>query len=355
LRYQLRLCGKIVSMTRFLSVKGKALPLPLFLPVFELDNPFVDIDMLGHDFGFGAIMTNAFFLYKHRERKAEVLNKGIHEFLGFDGIVVTDSGAFQQFSGPLYLKNKTIVAFQRDIGVDVISPLDLITPPGDKRTVARKKMLATIKRIEQVLPLSGESTLIGVGQGGRFLDLRGQAMEMLAKLGVSYAALGALVPFFNRNHDMEFVGRVIRQARAILPKTVPIHLYGGGDPLELPFYMALGCDIFDSSSFVHYAKGGWYMTPYGALKREEMDLKNPPYCCCCPQCAQGMEKVYQDTVSLARHNLWVIVHTMKKAGELLKEGLLNEHLMHIAAKHMELFPSSRLAGSWQALELDREA
>ncbi|MDI6798184.1 MAG: tRNA-guanine transglycosylase, partial [Desulfatibacillaceae bacterium] len=257
--------------------------------------------------------------------------------------------------GPLYLKNKTIVAFQRDIGVDVVSPLDLITPPGDKRTDARKKMLSTIKRIEQVLPLCGESTLIGVGQGGRFMDLRGQAMEMLAELGVSYAALGALVPFFNRNHDLNFVGQVIKQARAILPQSVPIHLYGGGDPLELPFYMALGCDIFDSSSFVHYAIGGWYMTPYGALKREEMDLKNPPYCCPCPQCTQGIEKVYQDTVSLARHNLWVIVHTVQKASGLLKEGLLDGHLMHIAARHMELFPSSRLAGSWQALEPGRGA
>jgi 7-cyano-7-deazaguanine tRNA-ribosyltransferase len=196
-----------------ITVDGTAYPTPLFLPVFQYGNPYISTELLENEFSVKGLITNAFFLYKERELKKTVLEQGIRNFLDFKGLIVSDSGAFQQFSGPLYLSNTKIIKFQQDIGVDVLSPLDLITPPGDNRTIATKKLEATLKRIERGLTLVDRAILIGVQQGGRFLDLRRQALEKLVELGVQYIALGSLVPMFTRNHNIEFVSNVIKQAR----------------------------------------------------------------------------------------------------------------------------------------------
>lgn len=322
---------------------------PLFLPVFQYGNPFVSSEVLENEFGVRGLITNAFFLYKKKEIKKMVLEQGIRDFLGFKGLIVTDSGAFQQFSGPLYLSNPKIIKFQQEIGVDVISPLDLITPPGDNRTIATKKLETTLKRIEKGLALVDRAILIGVQQGGRFLALRGQALEKLVELGVKYIALGSLVPFFTRNHNIEFIGKVLKQARAIVPPHIPLHLYGAGDPLELPFYIALGCDIFDSSSFIHYAQGGWYMTPYGALEVQHIHSEAMLYACECPYCRRFGENLWKDEKKLALHNLWMILDVLEDVKQRLATGRLTEYLQQVLEKHQQWFPQSQLASSWDAL------
>lgn len=335
-------------MPPVLTKTGQCYETPLFLPVFEYNNDFITIGRLKDEFSIRGLITNGYFLYKKRDLKPIVLEKKIKTFLDFEGMVMTDSGAFQQFSGPLYLSNKKIIAFQQEIGADVISPLDLITTPGDNRTNATKKLKATLKRIKEGLPIATESVLAGVQQGGRFLDLRGEALESLVEMGVDYIALGSLVPFFTKNHHIEFICRVLQQARQIVPPDIPLHLYGAGDPLELPFYMALGCNIFDSSSFIHYARDGWLMTPYGAIKGPEVLVRgdytpNSPY-----YQAKG-EAIWQDAEALAAHNLWVILTALDEAKRRIVDGTIGEYLAHVIEVHQRWFPESRLEYSWQVI------
>jgi len=80
------------------------------------------------------------------------------------------------------------------------------------------------------------------------------------QMGVRYFGLGSLVPFFNKNHDLKFVGKVIMDAREAVGEEYPIHVYGAGDPLEIPFLVYFGANIFDSSSYAHYANSKFYMT-----------------------------------------------------------------------------------------------
>ncbi len=334
------------------TVTGQSYATPLFLPVFEHGNDFITTDDLQADFGVRGIITNAYLLYKQRALRRRLVEQGVKDFLGFDGLVVTDSGAFQQLSGPLYLSNAKIIAYQQDIGADVISPLDVITTPGDNRTTAEKKLKATLRRIEEGQALVDRAVLAGVQQGGRFLDLRARAMEALVKLGSRYVALGSLVPFFNKRHDVAFACAVIRQARAALGPEVPLHLYGAGDPLELPFYVAFGCDVFDSSSFIHYARGGWCMTPYGAFRVEDLTPETPglaesPY-------GRGdAEALAKDVPRLARHNLWVILDVLEDTRRRQEAGTLFAHLEHLVAAHQRWFPESRLAASWARMSAER--
>ena len=331
------------------TAEGRIIATPLFLPVFQYGNPFVTVEMLELNFGVRGLITNAFFIYKNRELKPVVAEQGIRKFLGFSGLIMTDSGAFQQFSGPLYLSNKKIIRFQQDIGVDVASPLDVITTPGDNRTNAAKKLDATLKRIKEGLEIVDRTVLAGVQQGGKFLELRGRALETLVKFGVTYIALGSLVPFFTKGHHVEFIGKVLKQARDIVPDHIPMHLYGAGDPLEIPFYVALGCDIFDSSSFIHYARDGWYMTPYGALSVKERNTGDMPYVCECPYCQEFGSQLWRDEIRLSHHNLWTILHVLDDVTQRRTAGTLDAYLEQILDVHQRWFPESLLRQSWEVV------
>ncbi|MCP4109780.1 MAG: tRNA-guanine transglycosylase, partial [Desulfobacteraceae bacterium] len=206
---------------------GTLYELPIFLPVYHPIASPVPMELWVSEFDVEACIVNAFFLYKDRAtRTAFKAGKKIQEHISFPGLVMTDSGAFQGFQGELYLKNKTIVLFQEMIGADIVSPLDLVTPPGDKRTVAEKKWKRTLIRTKEAKELLSEATLAGVQQGGRYYDIRRQCTGELLELDISYLALGSLVPFFNKNHDMGFVGTVIKDARDMCGKNMPIHVYG---------------------------------------------------------------------------------------------------------------------------------
>jgi 7-cyano-7-deazaguanine tRNA-ribosyltransferase len=332
--------------------RGRAHRLPLFLPVCQLNAPFVPMEVLRDVLHVDGGILNSYFLYKQRELRDQFeAGLTLREYAGIgEGLLVTDSGAFQGFVRKLFLSNETIVAFQEQIGTDVSSPLDLVTPPGDKRAVAEAKLVATNKRIRAALPLVEKSMLAGVQQGGRYLDLRRRSTEELAAMGVKYLAIGSLVPFFNRNHDLAFVGQVLRDARAIIGPDVPMHVYGAGDPVEIPFFVALGADIFDSSSFGHYARKRAYMTPFGAIDRTDV-LAAGEYCCPCRICGncEDWDALFSDEPRLAEHNVAVICEMIRSVRAALAENRLDAMLAEIARRHMAWFPQSALGSTWESL------
>ncbi len=342
--------------------RGAEFALPLFLPVFRPGTAVVGPGAWEGAPRIRGCMANAFFLYKDRAMRARFkAGLTLREHLapseglapgegpGFDGLLCTDSGAFQGFRGKLFLSNRKIVSFQDSIGTDVAAPLDLVTPPGDKRSVAERKLAKTQERTREGLALAEHCILAGIQQGGRFMDLRRRSVAELVEMGVEYVGLGSLVPFFNRNHDLEFVGRVIRDARAAAGPDLPIHVYGAGDPCELPFMAALGADVFDSSSYAHFANSGWYMTRWGALS-ESGPLVAEGHACPCPACAAAsVEDIFASRDALTLHNLWTISDAVDRIGEAMREGRLDALLEDILARHAAWFPKSALARSWDAL------
>ena len=147
-----------------------------------------------------------------------------------------------------------------------------------------------------------------------------------------------------------FVGRVIREARSVAGDDVPIHVYGAGDPCELPLMAALGADVFDSSSYVHFARHGSYMTPYGALP-DAARLLAGEYRCACPTCRRvaGPQEVFDDVTLLAAHNLWTICETVARIRERLRRHELHAWIEELLLVHRAWFPDSLLPASWEEL------
>lgn len=330
----------------FVTGRGSSHRLPLFLPVYQPHRVPGLLDGWATGPPIEGCMVNAYFLYKQRDIRERLLaGTPLHTYLSFDRLVATDSGAFQGFTRQLYLHNADIVRFQDRIGSDVVSPLDLVTPPGDSRSKAAAKLAATQRRIREALPLVRRGVLAGVQQGGRFPDLRHDSVAELRDLGVRYLALGSLVPFFNRNHDLRFVAAVTRDARAVVGPEVPIHVYGAGDPCELPFLVACGANVFDSASYARFATDGWYMTRYGAL-RDPGPVRAGEVRCDCPVC-RAEPATLPEGDALVAHNLWTIMSTMEEIHRRLDTGDLAGYLTEILEVHQAWFPTSALARSWQ--------
>jgi 7-cyano-7-deazaguanine tRNA-ribosyltransferase len=339
------------TSAEFRTRRGSTHALPLFLPVYQPRERAFQLAMKDDDIRIDGLIVNAFFLYKQRELRRQLTEEtDIKAYVGFDGLIATDSGAFQGFTRKLYLSNRDIVRFQDQIGSDVIAPLDLVTPPGDTRTIAESKLEATQKRIREALTIAEHGMVAGVQQGGRFHDLRRRSTEGLLEMGISYLAIGSLVPFFNRNHDMGFAGQVVREARSAAGPDLPMHIYGAGDPLELPFFTALGATIFDSASYGHYANMGAYMTPYGALT-DPGPVVAGEYVCRCSACRESDDaaSIFKDAPRLNRHNLWTICKTVMHLRELVPSGGLPAYLDDVLERHMAWFPGSALGASWQKL------
>ncbi|HXP21723.1 MAG TPA: tRNA-guanine transglycosylase [Streptosporangiaceae bacterium] len=341
-----------MSSRLFITNRGTSHRLPMFLPVYQPQRLAGLLDGWPDGPTLDGCIVNAYFLYKQRELRRQLeRDQNLHDYLSFGGFVATDSGAFQGFTRQLYLNNADIVRFQDQIGSDVLAPLDLITPPSDSRATAEAKLRATEKRIVQALAITRRGILAGVQQGGRFPALRHDSVGLLRDLGVRYLALGSLVPFFNRNHDMRFVCTVAADARAVIGPDVPVHLYGAGDPCELPFLVACGVSVFDSASYGHFAQGGWYMTPYGALS-DLGPLKAGEYRCDCPVCDRPMTEI-PEVGALTVHNLWTILATVDEINRRLDDGTLAGYLERVLEVHEAWFPDSALSSSWRAVEAVR--
>ncbi len=318
---------------------------PLFLPVYqETFGSFAATHW--QQYGIEGCILNAYFLYKNRPlREAFEAGREVKRHIGFDGLVMTDSGAFQGFTRQLYLDNRTIVRFQDRIGADIVSPLDLVSPPGDKRSIAEKKMESTLKRVAQAAAAIEHGTLAGVQQGGRFRELRRRCTDGLLEIGIDYLALGSLVPFFARNHDLAFIRETVQDARLQAGEGMPIHVFGAGDPVELPFLVRFGADIFDSSSYAHFAVGGWYMTPFGAVA--DHTVIGEEWTCGCLACAGAgsVEAVLADQEALRSHNLATIMATMETVRSAIDAGTLDRFCDRVLDVHRRWFPDSRLAAS----------
>jgi 7-cyano-7-deazaguanine tRNA-ribosyltransferase len=123
----------------FIKINNKKMDTPNLFPVIHPGKNIIDVKEL-EAIGAQAIFTNAYILYLNESLRMEALKKGIHKFLDFDGIIATDSGAFQQY---MYNENKimidaqTIEKFQEDIESDFPVILDIPLQLNDSYEVAR--------------------------------------------------------------------------------------------------------------------------------------------------------------------------------------------------------------------------
>jgi len=306
-----------------LRVGGKSLETPYMFPVIHPVGQIVPTSEL-RSMGFGGVMTNSYII--HSRRKEEALREGLHALVDFDGVVMTDSGGYQVLEyGDLELGYREVASFQSKIGSDLAVTLDRPTGYPQKRGVARETVDYSVRNALATLQEFRESRTVWVGpvQGGLYSDLVSKAAKALSSGGYQFLALGSPVQVME-NYMFADLVRMVMAARRAVPYSTPLHLFGAGHPLTMALAVALGCDTFDSASYVLFARSGRYMSRSGVLTLKEM--KYLP--CSCPVCSRTSVKAllelgHQDqTKELSTHNLYILRQELEACKEAISEGRL---------------------------------
>ncbi|NJL38753.1 MAG: tRNA guanosine(34) transglycosylase Tgt [Leptolyngbyaceae cyanobacterium RM2_2_4] len=236
---------------------------PRFMPVGTLANvKTLTPDQLRAT-GAQMILANTYHLHLQPGEAIVQQAGGLHQFMGWNGPILTDSGGFQVFSlsemrslseegvtfrSPrdgqmIHLTPERSIQIQNALGADVIMAFDECPPYPASREAIVTATDRTYRWLERCIDAHQRSdqALFGIVQGGIYPDLRHQAARNLAKLDLPGYAIGGV----SVGEPSELIEKIVRATAPSLPEEKPRYLMGVGTYREMAQAIAAGVDLFD--------------------------------------------------------------------------------------------------------------
>lgn len=237
--------------------------------------------------GVQVVLSNTYHL--HLRPGESIIHEagGLHGFTKWHGVMTTDSGGYQVFSlsrkrkldeagvtfqSPIdgsrhRLTPESTVDIQRQLGADIIMPLDVCTPFDASYDEVEKAVNQTLNwvgkcKIAHVGKIVGssvsfgadkkEQALYGIVQGGLFPDLRQRCAESLAQMGFFGYSIGGEMRDIGGNRMENGTAMTV----SYLPTGAPRYLMGAGAPEDIVRAVRLGVDQFDTVLPIRSARHG---------------------------------------------------------------------------------------------------
>jgi len=287
-------------------------------------------------FRFEAVITNAYLVWRRFRNNPPK----IHELLDFDGIIATDSGAYQILQyGDVEVNPNDIIRFQEQLDSDIAVILDIPTDQTATEQRAKWTVDETLRRAKEAEHTITRRDVLWVGpvQGGVYPELVSYSAREMAKLNFQIHALGSPTTVMQQYHYDKMVD-MIMAAKLNLPPDRPLHLFGAGHPMMFALAVALGCDIFDSASYALFARNDRYLTPEGTAKLEDLEYF-PCHCGSCykrnPVEVRKMLKFERERF-LVEHNLHTCYSELQTIKQAISVGRLWELVEARAGNHPAL-------------------
>lgn len=236
--------------------------------------------------GTGAqiILGNTFHLMLRPGMEIVRAHGGLHDFMHWDGPILTDSGGFQiyslgklrriteqgvEFQSPIdgarvFLGPEAAMQVQASLGSDIAMIFDECTPfPADEAT-ARESMQLSLRwaHRSRAAHAGGQGALFGIVQGGMHTGLRDESVAGLLEIGFDGYAIGGLSVGEPKSEML----RILEHVAPRLPALQPRYLMGVGTPADLVAAVSRGVDMFDCVMPTRNARNGWYFTHHGVVK-----------------------------------------------------------------------------------------
>jgi len=338
-----------------LQTKHGTVATPAFMPVATQGTVKSMTPQDLRDIGAEIILSNAYHLYLRPGADLIEQAGGLHEFMGWDGPILTDSGGYQVFSlkslckvtekgaefrshldGSRHqLTPESVVRTQEQLGVDIAMVLDECVPAPVDIDEAERAALLTVRWAERSLEAKqrDDQALFAIVQGGMFPELRTRNARALVDLGFPGYAVGGL----SVGEDPALTHDLAEHTIQFLPEYCPRYLMGVGTPEQLVRYVALGFDMFDCVMPTRNARNGTLFTWGGRLniRRAEYatDFRPIEGDCGCYTC-QHFSRAYLRHLARAGeilsarlntlHNLYFYQSLMRKMREALAAGRFAE-------------------------------
>ncbi|MGE0371602.1 MAG: tRNA guanosine(34) transglycosylase Tgt [Gammaproteobacteria bacterium] len=265
-----------------------AVETPAFMPVGTYGTvKAMDPDELRAT-GAEIILSNTFHLMLRPGVEVIAAHGGLHEFMAWDGPILTDSGGYQVFSlgdmrtlsekgvnfrspvdgSPVFLGPEESIAIQRGLGVDVVMVFDECTPYPATEDEARTSMELSLRWAERsrtAFDARGErndAALFGIVQGGMYEGLRERSLHGLREIGFDGYAIGGLSVGEPRGEML----RVLDFLVPGMPERVPRYLMGVGKPEDIVEAVRRGIDMFDCVLPTRNARNGHLFVDGGVIR-----------------------------------------------------------------------------------------
>ncbi|MGC8715666.1 MAG: tRNA guanosine(15) transglycosylase TgtA [Thermoplasmata archaeon] len=321
------------------EVHGKQVETPALMPVINPNIIVIPPDELKNKFHIDALITNSYIIKKDALLREKALKEGLHKLLNFDGIIMTDSGTFQSHVyGDVDLDPVEILKFQKDMGTDIATILDIFSEPEFSYNEAENAINATYERAKCAREILGDTYVAGPIQGSLFPDLREKSARLMNSLNLDYYPIGGVVPLLESYKYSDIVN-IVMPSKLNIDYGKPVHLFGAGHPMIFAIAALMGMDFFDSSSYVKYARDDRIIFPDST--RYLSDLKYVPY----PSPyldrydldeIKQMDKNERFSI-ISRHNLYVTVQELERVKGAIFEGSIWEYAEERCRSHPYLY------------------
>lgn len=291
--------------------------------------------------GAQIILGNTFHLWLRPGTDVIQAHGDLHDFMQWQGPILTDSGGFQVFSlgamrkiseegvsfrspvdgAKVFLDPETSMAIQRALGSDIVMIFDECTPFPATHEEAAKSMQLSLRWAKRSREAHGDSqsALFGIVQGGMYTDLRLESLAGLCDIGFDGYAIGGL----SVGEPKEDMLAVLEGLQPHMPENAPRYLMGVGTPADLLNGVLRGVDMFDCVMPTRHARNGHLFTSQGVVKirnaRHRHDTGPLDPNCSCYTCA-NFSRAY--------------LYHLEKCKEMLGSQLNTLHNLHYYQDHM---------------------
>lgn len=289
-----------------LSFDRGVIQTPIFMPVGTYGSvKSVTPDELT-DIGAQVILGNTFHLMLRSGMEVIKAHGDLHNFMQWQGPILTDSGGFQVFSlgelrkitekgvtfkspidgSKIFMGPEESMQVQRDLGSDIVMIFDECTPYPATVQEAADSMRLSLRWAKRSKEAHGDnpSALFGIVQGGMYEHLRKESIEGLVDIGFDGYAIGGLSVGEPKDEMMSTLDGI----RPHLPVDKPRYLMGVGTPEDLVEAVRRGVDMFDCVMPTRNARNGHIFTKTGVIKirnsQYRLDTKPLDEDCACYTC-----------------------------------------------------------------------
>src|SRR5213594_2630912 len=305
---------------------------------------------------------------------------GLHNFISWDGPILTDSGGFQIFSlaklrkiteegvefqnhvdgARAFISPAIAMEIQAVLGTDIAMVLDECAPyPCDydyaaqsaemtmrwaklckEVTSASSRFLAQDRR--QDADATSPQQLFGIVQGATFDDLRRESAQAIVNLNFDGYAIGGV----SVGEPEEEMMRAVETTEPFLPKDRPRYAMGLGTPPQLLEMIARGMDMFDCVLPTRLARNGTAFTSTGTvnLKNAEFALDKRPIeeNCACEACREFSRGYIRHLIKaeeilglrlITLHNLHFYLNLMSRARTEIESGTFDQFRKAFVAEY----------------------
>jgi queuine tRNA-ribosyltransferase len=341
---------------------------PAFMPVGTYGTVKGMLPQQIKDVGAEIILGNTFHLMLRPGTDIIQKHGDLHDFMGWQGPILTDSGGFQVFSlgamrkireegvefrspvdgAKVFLSPESSMRVQRKLGSDIVMLFDECTPYPATYSQAESSMQLSMRWAKRCKEAHEDNpaALFGIVQGGMYPELRQESLAQLTQIGFDGYALGGL----SVGEPKEEMFNILDTVATLLPDNKPRYVMGVGTPEDLVAAVQRGIDLFDCVMPTRNARNGWLFTSKGTVKirtsHYKDDLRPVDEECDCYTC-KHFSRAYLHHLDKCKemlgaqlntlHNLRYYQILMAQLRQAIEEGTLSAFNRQFTQDQLKIF------------------